>query len=437
MKPKKFLSFIGIILGMSISMLVQTQLVTAMPIISEEFQTTKYYSLVYSSYLLASTVTLPLFGKISDRYGYRINYLAGGCLFGFGTLLSGFSKSMFTLIFSRVLSGLGSGIAVPSAYGILSCLFAKEQMRKVFGIFTVFQIINNGLGSVLGGYLSTHYTWRFGLFILVPFELVGLILVIMTIPPNHNLHTHTTIRFSSAFLMSLALLTTMLGLEKCSSSSSMKLSHLLLLLGGILLLLLFLLWEQKIENGILPKEILDNKKLRALLLEILFLGAVLNICIAYLPTYMVKTFLWTTNTAGKMMVCYILAMGISSVAASFIKKDTQTLICFSWCIFLLGCLLGFYSYFKHSVLLFLICNLLLGVGVGILTGTLLGVIQSEIKSSYAGTNGIAHLLRNTGGTLGVCALQISLTRGMSFLFIGLIVFSFISLCIQLYIKRRF
>lgn len=435
MKLKKTLSCIGIVLGMSISMLVQTQLVTAMPIISEEFQTTKYYSWVYSSYLLASTVTLPLFGKISDRYGYRINYLVGGCLFGFGTLLSGFSKSMFTLIFSRILSGLGSGIAVPSAYGILSCLFAKEQMRKVFGIFTVFQIINNGLGSVIGGYLSTHYTWRFGLLILLPFELLGLLLVILTIPPNHKLHTNTTIRLSSAFLLSAALVTTMLGLEKCSSS--MNISHLLLLLGGILLLILFLLWEQKIENGILPREIMDNKKLRALLLEILFMGAVLNICIAYLPTYMVKTFLWTTSTAGKMMICYILAMGISSIAASFIKKDTQTLICFSWCVFLLGCLLGFYSYFNHSVLLFLICNLLLGVGVGILTGTLLGVIQSEIKNSYAGTNGIAHLLRNTGGTLGVCALQISLTKGMSFLFIGLIVFSFVSLCIQIYLKRRF
>lgn len=435
MKFKKTLSCIGIILGMSISMLVQTQLVTAMPIISEEFQTTKYYSWVYSSYLLASTVTLPLFGKISDRYGYRINYLVGGCLFGFGTLLSSFSKSMLTLIFSRIMSGLGSGIAVPSAYGILSCLFEKEQMRKVFGVFTVFQIINNGLGSVLGGYLSTHYTWRFGLMILLPFELIALLLVIFTIPPNPKLHTNATIHLSSAFLLLVALLTTMLGLEKFSSS--MKFSHLFLLFVGILLLILFLIGEQRKKNGILPKEIMENKKLRALLLEVLFMGAVLNICFAYLPTYMVKTFLWTTSTAGKMMICYILAMGISSIAASFIKKDTQTLICFSWSVFLLGCLLGFYSSINHFVFLFLICNVLLGVGVGILTGTLLGVIQSEIKSSYAGTNGIAHLLRNTGGALGVCAMQISLTKGMSFIFIGLTLFTLTSLCIQFYIIRRF
>lgn len=435
-KTRKIFSFVGIMLGMSISMILQTQLTTAMPVISREFGTTDYYSWVYSGYLLASTVTLPLFGRICDRYGYRKNYIIGGLLFFLGTLFSGLSRSMGALILSRVVAGFGSGIVVPAAYGIISSVFKKEQMRKVFGFLAVFQIFNTGLGSVLGGAFSTHFTWQLGLLILLPFEFLGVMLVVLTIRNDDRMKNNAAIGFRSAILLAPALLITMYGLEKCSDSLSI--TNVLILLIGIVLLTFFVIREQKTENGILPVEVIKNWKLKGLLLEVLLMGAVLNICFAYLPTYMVREFAWTTNTSGKVLLLYILAMGIASIVSSFVKKESGKVIFFGWGSSLLGCVIGIASYFTHFVSLFLLSNVLLGIGVGVLAGTVLGTIQAEIEMNSASTNGIAHLMRNIGGTLGVCALQFSLLQGMGFLFAGLLVFGAIALSIQVFVvmKRR-
>jgi len=436
MKTRKILSCVGIMLGMSISMILQTQLTTAMPVISKEFGTTDYYSWVYSGYLLASTVTLPLFGRICYRYGYRKNYIVGGLLFFLGTLFGGLSRSMGALILSRVVAGFGSGIVVPAAYGIISSLFKREQMRKVFGFLAVFQIFNTGLGSVLGGVFSTHFTWRLGLLILLPFELLGVTLVVLTIRNDGQMKHDSAIGFRSAILLAPALLITMYGLEKCSDSLSTM--NVVILLTGIVLLTIFVIREQKTENGILPAEVIKNGKLKGLLLEVLFMGAVLNICFAYLPTYMVREFAWTTNTSGKVLLLYILAMGMASIVSSFVKKESGKVISFGWGNALLGCVIGIASYFTHFVSLFLLSNVLLGIGVGVLAGTVLGTIQAEIEMNSASTNGIAHLMRNMGGTLGVCALQFSLTQGMGLLFAGLLVFGAIALSIQIFVvmKRR-
>jgi len=435
-KTRKILSCAGILLGMSISMIMQTQLTTAMPVISKEFGTTDYYSWVYSGYLLASTVTLPLFGRICDRYGYRKNYIIGGLLFFFGTLFSGLSGSMGTLIVSRVVAGFGSGIVVPAAYGIISSQFKKEQMRKVFGFLAVFQIFNTGLGSVLGGVFSTHFTWQLGLLILLPFELLGVMLVVLTIRNDGRMKNDAAIGFRSAIVLAPALLITMVGLEQCNDSLSVM--NVLILLTGIVLLTFFVIREQKTANGILPVEVIKNGKLKGLLLEVLLLGAVLNICFAYLPTYMVREFGWTTNTSGKVLLVYILAMGIASISSSFVKKESGKVICFGWASALLGCVIGTSSYFTHFVSIFVFSNVLLGIGVGALAGTVLGTIQAEIEMNSASTNGIAHLMRNMGGTLGVCALQFSLLQGMGFLFTGLLVIGTIALSIQIFVvmKRR-
>lgn len=435
MKTRKNLSCIGIMLGMGISMLLQTQLSAAMPMISQEFGTTSYYSWVYSGYLLASTVTLPLFGRICDRYGYRRNYLIGGIIFFSGTIWSGLSQSMGALVLSRIVTGLGSGIIVPATYGMISALFPKEQMRKVFGFAAVFQIINSGIGSVLGGVFSTHFTWRIGLFILLPFELLGCLLVLLTMRKDGKVDQKASISLGSAIFLVLSLLITMYGLEKLSDSFNMYSG--LILVTGLFLLVLFVLREQRIPNGILPADIVSNPQLKGLLIEVLLLGAVLNTCIAYLPTYMVREFGWTTSRSGSIMLIYIITMGIASIAASFLKKEAGQLILFGWCILVIGGFLGGVSFFSHTVSFLLLSAALLGIGVGILSSTVLGVIQEEVSVSSAGTNSIAHLMRNMGGTLSVSAFQITLTKSMGFLFPGFLLLGILALTIHVVgVQRR-
>jgi len=433
MRAKKIICIGGLMIGMCISMLLQTQLTTAMPAISEEFGTTSFYAWVYSGYMLASSVTIPFFGRICERYGYRQNYFVGGILFFLGTLGSALAPNMLSLVLFRVLTGFGAGIVIPATYGIIGTLFKKEDMRKVFGLLTVVQIVNKGLGSVLGGYFSTNFTWRYGLLILVPIELIGALVVVFSTNDKRQMKNDMSINIKSACFMTSALLITMYGLEMASNELSIL--NIIILLIGMACMIAYIIREHNVDDGILPKEIIKSRALKGLLLEVFLLGAVMNICFVYFPSYMVSIFTWTTGRAGIVLLIYIVTMGIASAAAAFIKKEAAVLINFSWIIFIAGAVLGYISFFTDRTILFYASNVILGLSVGVLSSVVLGDIQAKIEENSASTNGIAHLMRNIGSAIGVTAFSPCLSIAW-LVFPGLALIGVISATIQGMIVNR-
>lgn len=433
-KRRRIIAFIGVLLGMSNSMIMQTILTTSLPVISEEFKTVAYYSWVYSGYMLASTVTIPLFGKVCDKFGYRKNYLIGGMLFFLGTLGCGICNSMQTLVASRIIMGLGSGIVVPATYGILGVIFKKEEMTKVFAFIAIFQIINNGLGSFLGGLFTTYFTWRYGMFLLIPIEIIGFVVVLMTIEDNQNMKSDDILDIKGAIFFSISLLLIMYGLEKCSESLLNK--NIVFLIAGLALLIICLLVDSKKEKGILPQEVKKSKVLRGLLLEVMLTGSILNICLAYLPTYMVRELSIDSSRTGKLLIIYLVTMGIASLGAACIKIDGIKLISYGWFSILIGGIFGFVSFLVYPFVFFIIATFFLGLGVGILSATVMGRMQKEISKNRASTNGLAHLIRNFGGTLGVAALQVSLLNGMKILFAAIFIIAVIAFLIQLMVNKK-
>ncbi|MGL6199214.1 MAG: MFS transporter [Lachnospiraceae bacterium] len=433
MRTKKIICCGGLMIGMCISMLLQTQLTTAMPAISEEFGTTSFYAWIYSSYMLASSVTIPFFGRVCERYGYRQNYFVGGILFFLGTLGSALAPNMLLLVLFRILTGFGAGIVIPATYGIIGTLFKKEDMRKVFGLMTVVQIVNKGLGSVLGGYFSTNFTWRYGLLILVPIELIGALLVVFSTNDKQQMKNDMPISMKSACFMTSALLITMYGLEMASNQLSAV--SIIILLIGLACMIAFIIREHRADDGILPKEIINSRALKGLLLEVFLLGAVMNICFVYFPLYMVSVFAWTTSRAGVVLLIYIVTMGIASAASAFIKEAAAALTKFSWILFIAGAVLGYTSFLANMTILFYASNVILGLSVGVLSSVVLGDIQVRIEGSSASTNGIAHLMRNIGSAIGVTAFSPCLSVSW-LVFPGLALIGVISATIQGLIVNR-
>lgn len=433
-KRRKIIAFIGILFGMSNSMIMQTILTTSLPVISEEFKTVAYYSWVYSGYMLTSTVTIPLFGKACDKFGYRKNYLIGGILFFLGTLGCGICNSMQTLVASRIIMGLGTGIVVPATYGILGVIFKKEEMTKVFAFIAIFQIINNGLGSFLGGMFTTYFKWRYGMFLLIPIELVGFFIVLMTVEDKQNMKSDDILDIKGAIFFSMSLLLIMYGLEKCSDSILNK--NIAFLIVGLALLIIYLMVDSKKERGILPQEVKKSKVLRGLLLEVMLAGSILNICLAYLPTYMVRELSLDTGSTGKLLIIYLATMGISSLGSACMKIESIKLISYGWLSILIGGMLGIVSFLVYPFVFFIIATFFLGLGIGILSATVMGRMQKEIDKNGASANGLAYLIRNFGGTLGVAALQVCLLKGMKILFIAIFIIAIIAFSIQFLINIR-
>src|SRR3954469_5419279 len=139
------------------------------------------YPWVFASYLLAATVTGPIFGRLSDTYGRKPIYLTGISLFLLGSVLAGTSESMTALIFFRTLQGLGAGAVQPVAITIVGDIFELETRARVQGLFGAVWGISALVGPAAGGLITDYISWRWVFYVNLPFGLVAAALLAATL----------------------------------------------------------------------------------------------------------------------------------------------------------------------------------------------------------------------------------------------------------------
>lgn len=154
------MTFIGIILGMFGIGIMQLVLATAMPVIVTEIGGDELYSWIFSSYMLASLLTIPIFSKMADLYGRRVFYLLGMSIFAAGTFYGGLAPSMEHLVFARVLQGLGAGIMTPVSIALISDLFPPEKRGSMIGLFSFVQLLANLVSPILGSTITRQLGWH-------------------------------------------------------------------------------------------------------------------------------------------------------------------------------------------------------------------------------------------------------------------------------------
>jgi multidrug resistance protein len=201
----------GILLGMSASVLMQTLVATAMPTIAQEIGGMALYSWVFGAYMLASTITLPLFAKLADRFGRRPLYLGGMLVFLTGSLLAASSTSMLQLVGWRAVQGLGAGAVAPAALAAVGDLFDESRRGRVFGLLGLVQIMANLLGPALGGWITDQWSWRWGFWIVLPPGLLALLCAVC-LPGQAEQHAPAE-RLIGVLPLADMLCSTLLGLQ--------------------------------------------------------------------------------------------------------------------------------------------------------------------------------------------------------------------------------
>src|SRR2546423_4032257 len=147
---------------------------TAMPTVVESLGGVHIYSWVFSGFLLTSTVTMPLWGRLSDLYGRRPIFLTGLTLFLAGSALSGASRDMTQLIVFRMLQGLGAGALMPIGMTVVGELFGLERRAKMQGYISGVWGVASLLGPLIGGLLTDHASWRWVFYINLPFGVIAM-----------------------------------------------------------------------------------------------------------------------------------------------------------------------------------------------------------------------------------------------------------------------
>lgn len=180
----------GVILGMLLTSIDQTIVGTAMPRVIADLGGLQHYAWVATGYLLASTVTVPIWGKLSDLYGRRPFFLLGMCLFLLGSALSGTSQDMPQLILYRGIQGLGAGATMPIAMAIVGDIFPPNQRAKwqglimaVFGLATI-------TGPTAGGWLTDNWGWRWVFYVNMPIGALALVTAGTALPGRARPATH-------------------------------------------------------------------------------------------------------------------------------------------------------------------------------------------------------------------------------------------------------
>src|SRR5258708_2214372 len=189
-KTAKIIVTVALMLGMSLAALDTTIVGTAMPSIVGKLGGITLYSWVFSSYLLTSTTTVPIYGKLADLYGRKPLFIFGSLLFLIGSVASGSAQSMEQLILFRAIQGLGAGAVQPMVLTIIGDIYALHERARVQGLFSGVWGISSVVGPAIGGLIVDHFSWRWVFFINIPFGLASVFLLMLSLKENVERKKH-------------------------------------------------------------------------------------------------------------------------------------------------------------------------------------------------------------------------------------------------------
>ncbi|MGZ6270130.1 MAG: MFS transporter, partial [Candidatus Limnocylindrales bacterium] len=202
----------AILLGMFLAALDQTIVGPVLPRIVTELKGADYYTWVVTIFLVTSTITVPIYGKLSDLYGRRPLLLFGITLFLIGSVLSGLSQTMWQLILFRGVQGLGAGALFPIALAVIGDLFTPAERGKYQGLFGAVFGIAFLVGPGLGGFLTDNFSWHWVFFVNLPIGIVALAVIGRLLPNIRGHRRDIKIDYLGVITLSLGLLPILVGL---------------------------------------------------------------------------------------------------------------------------------------------------------------------------------------------------------------------------------
>ena len=404
---------IGLLLGMLLAALDQTVVGTAMPHIVSSLGGTNI-TWVVTSYLLASTVSIPIIGKLSDIYGRRMFFLGGMVVFLAGSALAGTSQNMAQLVIYRGIQGLGAGALIPIALAVIGDIFPPAERAKWQGLFTAVFGLAAIVGPLIGGAITDHWGWRWVFYVNMPIGLVALITAGLTLPSITRKVMHKVDYLGTGVLVVWAtalLLAFSLGGTQAAWNSWQIISLFVVAAVGIVA---FILVELRQPEPVIDPSLFKNDIFSISTISMFLLGAGLFGAISYL-TYFAQIGLGQTATnTGIILTPMMLGFIVSSIVGGQLMARTGHYKILA----LVGFAVGSFGMFLLSRMTTsttnadLIRNMIVtGLGIGVLMSLFTIIVQNAFSNQLLGevTSGIT-FFRTLGGSIGVAVLGAIVTN---------------------------
>lgn len=320
---QKFLLMNSLMLCMFVSALDQSIIATAMPKILADLGGFKLLSWVFTTYLLSSTVVVPVVGKLSDMFGRKPFLLAGIALFVGASAAAGAAPSMLFLIGARAIQGIGGGLIFSCVFATMGDLFTPLQRAKYMGYFISSFTIASLVGPAVGGFLTDGPGWRWCFYINLPVGAVAMIFIWFNLPVTKKGGRLGDIDFAGAALLAVATTALMLALVWAGEQFGWSAPETIGLFGLSGVLVLAFLWqESKHPNAILPLGLFRNRTFVYGCLIVSCMGMGLFGAVQFLPTF-IQTALGSSATkSGLISTPQAVGMLVSSILGGQVVART-------------------------------------------------------------------------------------------------------------------
>lgn len=315
------LTVIGLMLGLLLASLDQTIVSTAIGKIIGQFGGLEYFTWVFSAYLIANVVSMPIFGRLSDMYGRKRFFLLGLIVFMIGSALCGTASSMVQLIVYRAIQGIGGGALMPITFAIIFDLFPPEKRGKMQGLFGAVFGISSVLGPLIGAYFTDYVNWRWIFWINLPLGVVSLVLI--TIGYFEGVERkRQKIDWLGTILLAGSILSFMFALEFGGKTYAWDSALIIgLFIAAVVGLLLFLYVESKVEAPVVPIGLFKNQLFTASMGVSFFYGGIMMAGASFIPLFIQGVFAGSATQSGQVLTPMMLGVVFSSMfGGRFIAK---------------------------------------------------------------------------------------------------------------------
>lgn len=404
------LTMVGLLMALFLAALDQTIVSTAMPRIIADLGGFDRYTWVTTAYLVASTVAVPIVGRLTDIYGRKIFFIGGISVFIVGSVLAGMSDSMTQLIAFRAIQGLGGGVIMANSFVAIADLFPPEERGKFQGFLGVVFGMSSVIGPTLGGFITDNFSWSWIFLINVPVGVPVLLLIAWLFPKITPEVESRKLDYAGMVTLILAVTPILLALSWGGVQYAWASPQVLGFLAfGLAMGVAFIVIESKTDSPIMPLEIYRNRMVAVSLIATFLTGFGMFGAIIFIPLFFQGVLGASATSSGSFLTPMMLGIVFGATLSGQLLSRTgghyriQAVI--GTGLMLLGAIListmNPETNFPRAVGYIIV----LGVGLGTTFPTFTLSVQNSVPFRLMGISTSAlQFYRSIGGMLGLAVL---------------------------------
>lgn len=399
------LLFVGLLVTMLMAALNQTVLATAMPTIVGELHGAEHMAWVITAFILASTVVMPIYGRISDIFGRKIVLIVAISLFMCGSVIGALAQDMGLLISARVVQGLGGGGLMILSQAAMADVIPARERGKYMGIFGAVFAVCSVAGPFVGGWLTDGVGWRWTFWINLPLAVLAIIAVALFLHPHVRKHSIPKIDYLGMVLIAgtttAVVLVCIWGGGTYAWNSPVIIG---LISAAVACGIAFAIVERRAESPVLPGYLFLSRNFLLTAGASIVVGVSMFGTLEYMPSYVQIVTGVDASLAGLMMTPMMGSVLITSVLSGQVVSRTGRYKIFPMVGFvILAVGLAGLSMLRVDTPIWVMCCCLavMGCGIGLSMQILMLVVQNEFPGRVVGTATAANnYFRQVGATVG-------------------------------------